>query len=204
MCFSSPKAPVDNSAAIARKQEEERQARIRQGVSSIDSEFSNYNDDFYNKYQNDYLGYYTPQLEEQYGDARKRLTLNLAKTGNLNSQHGIDQSAKLKDYYGTQSSSVTNKALDAANALRGDVDSRKSQLYADARSSADPANAAAAARSVAQSLTPGQPSSPLANVFSDFFNNMGMAGAVSNTTGRKDNTGVRNYGSSKGSYVDYQ
>lgn len=195
MCMGSrPKMPVDNSAQIARQAEEQRQARIAEGTSAIDSAFSGYNDDFYNNYQNDYIGYYTPQLEDQYADARKRLTLQLAKTGNLTSSTGADQFGDLKERYNTQNTMITNQAMDAANALRGNVDARKSQLYADNRSSADPGNAASAAATAAQALQPGMPSSPLANAFADLFSNAGNAAVIGANSRPYQNTGVQNYG----------
>lgn len=197
MCFSSPQVPVDNTAAIARKADEERQGKITQGQSAIDNAFSGYNDAFYKKYQDDYTNNYAPQLTDQYNDARKRLTLQLAKTGNLTSSSGLDQNAKLKNFYDTRTTGMTNEAIQAANNLRANVDSNKSQLYADNRSAADPGNAAALAASSAAALQPGIPASPLANTFSDFFNNLGNATAIYNTNnGGGINTqgnGVTNY-----------
>jgi len=202
MCMSSPKMPVDNSAQIAREEEAKRQARIAEGRSAIDSAFNSYNDDFYNNYQQDYIGYYTPQLDDQYGDARKRLTLQLAKTGNLTSSAGANQMGDLQEYYNQQQTGITNQALNAVNDLRGNIDARKSQLYADNRSAADPGSAAAAAASAAGSLTPSMPQSPLANVFADFFSNLGNSTALYNTSGRQQQTGVQNFntGGSSGSY----
>ncbi len=203
MCTSS-KPPVDNSAAIARQAEAERQARVEQGISSVDSAFTGFNPDFYNKYQSDYTGYYYPQLDDQYSDARKRLTLQLAKTGNLTSSSGINQMGDLQKYYDTQRTGVTNQAIDATNRLRSEVDSRKSQLYADARSSADPGSAASAAASAAQALQPGLPVNPLANTFADFFNNLGSTAAVyaGSNTGQQGGTQIFN--NSGKSYKNYQ
>jgi hypothetical protein len=197
MCVSSPKPPRDNSAEIARQQEAERQARIAQGQSTIDQEFGNFNDDFFNTYQQDYMGYYSPQLEDQYGDARKRLTLQLAKTGNLTSSAGANQLRDLTEYYNTQNTGITNQALDAVNTLRGNIDQRKSQLYADNRAAADPGNAAAAAQAAAVALKPTPPSSPLANTFADFFNNLGNSVAIYNQTRPyQQGQGVQTFGGS--------
>lgn len=199
MCSSKP--PRDNSAEIARQQEAERQARIAQGVSSIDQQFSNFNDDFFNTYQQDYLGYYTPQLEDQYTDARKRLTLQLAKTGNLTSSAGAQQMRDLTEFYNTQNTGITNKALDAVSTLRGNIDARKSQLYADNRAAADPGNAAAAAAAAATGLQPTPPSSPLANTFADFFTNLGNATAIYNQNRPYDaqqGSGVQTFGGNSG------
>lgn len=200
MCGSKPKK--DNSAEIARQEEAKRQARIAIGQSNIDQSFSGFNDDFFNKYQNDYTGYYDPQLNDQYSDAVKRLTLQLAQTGNLTGSTGATQMANLKKYYDTQKLAMTNQALDATNTLRGNIDSRKSALYADNRAAADPGSAASAAASAAQALQPTAPTSPLASVFGDFFNNLGNQAAIQNAQRYSTSTGgVGSFGGRGGSSV---
>lgn len=90
---------------------------------------------------------------------------------------------------------VTNQALTATNALRGNIDTKKSQLYTDNRAAADPGSAASAAASAAQSLQPTAPSNPLANVFSDFFSNIGNLAALNNARSISGQAGgVTTYG----------
>ncbi len=178
MC--GPKPKKDNSAEIARQEEAKRQARIAQGQQGIDQAFAGFDDPFYQNYQNTYSDYYNPQLNDQYGQAVKRLTLQLAQTGNLTGSTGATQLADLKKYYDTQKLAVTNQALDAVNTLRGNIEGKKSQLYADNRAAADPGSAAAAAASAAQYLQPTAPSSPLADVFGNFFSNLGNVAALQN------------------------
>lgn len=191
MCKS--KAKKDNSAEIARQEEAKRQARITQGQQGIDQAFAGFNDDFYNNYQTQYTGYYDPQLNDQYSEAVKRLTLQLAQTGNLTGSTGATQLGDLKKYYDTQKMSMSNQALEAVNTLRGNIDSKKSQLYADNRAAADPGSAAAAAASAAQYLQPTAPSSPLANVFADFFSNLGNVAALKNVQRLTEGTGVQSF-----------
>lgn len=194
MCTSKP--PKDNSAEIARQQEAARQARITEGQSVIDNAFANYNDDFYNNYQQDYLGYYTPQLNDQYNDARKKLTLQLAQTGNLTGKVGADQFADLENFYNQQQLDLTNRAQGATNDLRSNVDSRLSQLYADNRAAADPGSATSAATSAAQALQPSAPTSPLGAVFGNFFSDLGNVAAIQNRnqTYSGQGSGVQSYG----------
>jgi hypothetical protein len=200
MCTSKP--PKDNSAEIAAQKEAERQARITQGQQSIDQSFSGFNDDFYKGYGDQYTGYYNPQLDDQYGDAVKRLTLQLAQTGNLTGSVGANQLADLQKYYDTQKLSVTNRATEATNQLRGNIDNRKSQLYSDNRAAADPGSAASAAASAVQFLQPAAPSSPLANVFGDFFGNLGNVAALKNARTYQQGTGVQQYGGNNSGSVD--
>lgn len=199
MCKSSP--PKDNSAEIARREEEARQARIAQGQANIDQAFGGFNDDFYNKYQDDYLGYYNPQLNDQYDDAVERLTLQLAQTGNLTGSVGARQLADLQKFYDTQKVGITNQALGATNDLRSNIDTRKSQLYTDNRAAADPGNAASAAASAVTALQPAPPSSPLANVFGSFFNDIGNVAAIKNAQQFRQGTGVQSFGGSNNNSV---
>lgn len=197
MCSSSP--PRDNSAEIARQQEAERQARIAEGQGKIDEQFVGFNDDFYNNYQNTHNEYYYPQLDDQYTDARKRLTLQLARTGNLTSSAGANQMGDLQEYYNDQRTGITNQGINAMNDLRANIDATKTQLYNDNRSAADPGSAAAAAASAASNLQPGRPDSPLANVFASFFQSAGNSAQGYNMGSQyRSNTGVQNYNSNTG------
>lgn len=198
MCLSG--TPTDNSAEIARQEEAARQARIDEGISNIDKSFSGFNDDFYNNYQNTYLDYYNPQLNDQYSEAVKRLTTQLAQMGQLTGSVGAKQLADLKSYYDTQKQSVVDQALGATNTLRGNVANQKSQLYSDNRDAADPGNASSAAAAAATALQPTAPSTPLAYVFSDFFSNLGNDLAISNAQKLASGSGVNYYsGGGRGS-----
>ena len=200
MCTSKP--PKDNSAAIARAEEAKRQARITEGQQGIDTAFAGFDDPFYQGYQDQYLGYYNPQIDDQYKDAVKRLTLQLAQTGNLTGSTGAKQLSDLQKNYDTQKLAINNQAQSAVQGLRSNIDQRKSQLYADNRSAADPGAASAAASSAVQYLQPTAPSSPLANVFGDFFSNLGNVAALKNARGYQQGTGVQTYGKTGGNSVD--
>lgn len=200
MCFSSD-PPRDNSAELARQEEAARQRRIAQGVSNIDTAFAGFDQPFYDQYQNDYLNYYNPQLDDQLKDANKKLTLQLAQTGNLTGQVGANQLADLQAYYDQQKQMLATNAANAVKNLRGSVDSRKSALYADNRAAADPGNAASAAASAVTALQPEPPASPLANVFGDFFSNLGNVAAINNIKRYNQGTGVQSYGGGGSSSV---
>lgn len=200
MCL--PKAPKDNSAAIAKAEEAKRQARITEGQQGIDQAFAGFDDPFYQGYQTQYMDYYNPQIDDQYKDAVKRLTLQLAQTGNLTGSTGAKQLSDLRKTYDTQKMAITNNAQNAVQSLRGSIDTKKSQLYADNRAAADPGAASAAASSAVQYLQPAAPSSPLANVFGDFFSNLGNVAAINNARGYQQGTGVKTYGKTGGNSVD--
>lgn len=178
---------------IAREEEAKRQERISAGQAGIDSSFAGYNDDLYNKYQQDYTNTYVPQLDDQYEKARKRLILDLAKTGNATSSAGIGKMGELKSTYDTRKTGISGDAINATNQLRANVDNRKSQLYADNRNAADPGNATSLAYSASTALKPVIPTNPLADSFAEFFNNAGNAAIVSGGFNPKQNGAVQNF-----------
>lgn len=178
MCLSGlfgGSQPQDNSAAIARQQEEARQARINAGRTSIDETFGGFNDDYYNQYRDAYTANYEPQLTDQYRRAYERATLGLAGSGNLNSSAGAGVLGDLARELARQRTQMANNAQGAANDLRGRVESTRGQLYDQNRASADPSATATLATTQAESLRAPQVFSPLANVFADLINNAGSA-----------------------------
>lgn len=170
--------PPDNSAEIARRDEEARQARITAGRTSIDQSLAGFNDDYYNRYRDTYVANYQPQLEEQYRRAYERATLGLAGSGNLNSSQGANVLADLTREYKRQGGVISNNAVDAANALRGKVETTRGNLYDQNRAAADPSSAAALAQAQAETLQAPQSFSPLADVFANLLNSAGTVVAL--------------------------
>lgn len=168
MCFSKP--PQDNSAEIARQQELERQQRIQQGRASIDEAFSVFTPEYFDKYQQDYLGYYNPQVDEKYEDTQSKLRYNLARAGTLDSTPGLNAFGDLADAYTDQRRAVQSDALDASNKIRTSVEQNKSDLYAQNTAAADPSLAAIQAVGRAGSLQTAPSYSPIGDIFSGLAN----------------------------------
>lgn len=173
MCFGGGSVPHDNSAELARAEEAARQARIKTGQEAIDNSFGAFDDNFYNKISTDYKNYYNPQLDSQYTDAMKNLTLKLASSGNLTSSYGADAMAKLRQKYAEQQGYVADQALAAANNLRTSVASTKNQLYSQNQTAADPSLASEQAIAATANLQAPQTFSPLGDLFSSFLSNVG-------------------------------
>lgn len=169
MCLT-PSVPQDNSGAQAQQAEAARQANIRNAQSGIDSAFSGFNDDYFNKYQKSYTDAYNPLVDQQYNDARKATSLALARSGNLSSSYGADELAKLDAADQTQLANVASNATTATNALKSNVQSNKSNLYSLAQTAGDPGTAAAQAPAVASTLDTPVAVSPLGDLFSSFTN----------------------------------
>lgn len=162
----------DPSAAMEMR-ELERQHKVGLGKIGIDKAFSNFDDDYYSGYQNDYTGYYFPQLDRQYGDVVDKLTATLAGRGILESSVGATKFANLARDHAEARTNIQNEAIDASNKLRGQVENAKSNLYSLNEASADPQAVNAQAIGQATALVAPPTYSPLGQVFANVFDSFG-------------------------------
>lgn len=172
MCLN-PSIPKDNSAEIARQQEEARQARIRSGQSQIDQTFSQFGDPYFAERQQAYTDYYTPQLDDQYQKAYKNLVYSLGRSGNLNAGTGATQLGDLKKRYETNLTDIGGRAVGFADQSRAEIEAAKNELYQQNRAAADPSAAASSAAARAGILSSAPQFSPLADIFGDVASNAG-------------------------------
>lgn len=157
----------DNGAAeAARKQEEERQAQIKQGMASIDSAFSPFNDDYFSGKSKAYSNYYLPQLQQQFDDANSALRLQLSASGLGNSSAGAFGTARLAKEYADRQADIAAKAGDYAGSARQSVQDMRNQLTSQLNATSDAGAAAQAAQSQAYASM-NRPNSfePLGNAF---------------------------------------
>lgn len=182
MClFGSKDVPQDNSAAIARQQEQERQARIAQGETAIDDAFSRFDDPFFSQFTDSYLNYYQPQLQQQFGNATDDLRLAFARKGNLNGTAASDNYKDLANTFVDASNNLSSKALAATNDLKSDVNTRRNNLSTLNATSADPSAVARQAVSSAGAVQETPTFSPLANIFAGVVD-----GYAANQAGRQN------------------
>ncbi|HEY1139943.1 MAG TPA: hypothetical protein VGE88_07020 [Lysobacter sp.] len=157
----------DDGSAEARKREQQREARIRQGMSAIDQNFKAFDDNFFNQRRDAYVAYATPQLNEQYDDAVTRLTAALSRSGALQSSEAAKRQGRLARDFQTQRQGLIDKGTELATQGRTDLENARSALVTDLYATADPAAAAAGAQARAKiaSQTPGY--TPLGQLFQD-------------------------------------
>jgi len=172
MCFSNSAADQANALALKQyqdqvKKEQERKANIKAGRKQIDTAFSGFDDAYYGGYKQNYLDFYNPQLDKQFGDTNRSLTYKLADRGILESSVGAESLSDLFKRYSDEKSNVTGAATDAANKLRSQVEDTKSNLYALNESASDPATTAAAAMGQASAIAAPQSYTPITGVFAD-------------------------------------
>ncbi len=169
MCiFSSPK---DNSAQVARDAEAERQGRITEGTSSINSAFSGFDDSFFGNIEQSANDFFSPRIDRQFDDTRETLIKNLARQGNLNASTGATQLADLDTSGREQRVSFADKARGFATDARADVENNRNNLLLQLQASADPAAAAAAAAGQARVLSAPPSFDLIGDLFTKFANN---------------------------------
>lgn len=162
MCFRGPK---DRSAEIARAEEARRQERIQAGTAEIDKAFSSFDDGYFNNISKDYLDTYTPQLEDQFQDARRKLILSLGRNGIMTSSAGAREAAKQQEQYQRQKMHLAESGVNAARTARSNVEQNRSSLRSQLEGGAGVGSVAATAAAQAQAMTAPPVYSPLAEVF---------------------------------------
>lgn len=205
MCYPSQH---DNSAAEqARRAEQQRQAAINAGTAKVNDVFSKFDDDYYAGIERASNDYYLPQVEDQYEDARKKLVLQLGRTGRIDGSSGARELGELDERYQTQRADIANRGVTAANEYRGKVEQNRSDVLSQLYASADPSAAATTAAARAESLTAPPAFSALGNLFGDLVRQGGTALAVEkNRLGPGYKTGLFNRpargGNDSVTYVD--
>lgn len=170
------------AADAARAEEMRRQAAIREGTEKVNSLFDGqFNDDFYGQRRQAYLGYATPQLEDQYADAVKQLTFALDRTGTADSSIRAAKMGDLQKLYDTNKRAVSDTALNYENDARNNVEQARSSLISQLNATADVGGTVNAANSRAAALSAQQGYSPLGQMFSAFTNALGTQAANERT-----------------------
>ncbi len=161
-----------DTAARLDVREVNRQQDITTGKGKIDKAFQQFTPDYYNNFGKSYTNFYSPQLNDQYAQARGKLTAALAGKGTLESTAGIGMEGRLAKERDTAATTIGNEAQDAKNKLRSNVERGKSDLYALNESSADPQAINNRAIGEATALVAPPAFSPLGQVFGQFLGNV--------------------------------
>lgn len=167
-----------NEAALARKEEQERQERIRTGTKKVDTIFkNNFGDAFFDARRDAYTGYANPQLEDQYGDANKQLTFALDRGGLLNSSARGEKAGDLQKLYDLNKQEIADKGLSYSTQAKSSVEDARGNLISTLNATGDAEGAANAALTRATVLSEPAAYSPLGQLFGDFTNTLGIQAA---------------------------
>jgi hypothetical protein len=137
-------ARAQQRAAAQRQYADGRSAAIGNAQDQINAAFGGFNDDFFNRFAEDFRSYYTPQLSRSFDDATKRVTFGLARTGNLDSSAAADAYGRLAEQRAGAEADIAAGARDTANRFRSDIDNQRRALQSEvfsALSLAPPMNA---------------------------------------------------------------
>jgi hypothetical protein len=157
-------------AGQAAAQEEARQAKIRQGTTSINQAFSGYTPEFYQQRQQAYVDYAMPQLADQYNTAKNQVGFNLANRSLLGSSAGQSQWSDLSKTMSQAKQNISDSGRAQAQQLEKDVNAAKDTQLSNLYQSADPASAAAGATATAASFSQPSTFQAISNQFSGLLN----------------------------------
>jgi hypothetical protein len=167
-----------NEAKLARKDEKQRQARIREGTTRVNGIFDGqFNDGFFNNQRKAYLDYAAPQVNDQYGNAQKELTFALTRAGLLDSSVRGQKVGELQKQYDLQNQKVADDALSYATKARTGVEDARSNLITTLNATGDAEGAASSALARSASLSQPAAYSPLTQLFSAFTSGLGQQAA---------------------------
>jgi hypothetical protein len=185
MC-GSPK--VDNSAlefqqaeaARARAEEDARKARIAEGMQQISTIFDGDGGDnlglqpVLDQRRTAMEGFYVPQLETQYSDAKDDLKFALARSGQSNSSTAGKKSGELSQAFALNRADLDSQIQGDIAATRSRMNQQRQSLESALRSSGDATastnNALAAATTFRQEVPA---LNPIGNVFAGLAQGIG-------------------------------
>ncbi len=168
-----------NEAALARQDEQERQARIREGTTKINDTFNGqFTDDFFKNRAKAFVDYASPQLEDQYSKAQRELTFALTRSGLLDSSVRGEKAAELQKEYDTNRRSIADQGLAFSNEARNAVEGARGDLISMLNVTGDAQGAANSAISRASALSAPGTFSPIGQMFANFTNALGTQAAL--------------------------
>jgi hypothetical protein len=126
--FEQQLADQKTQADEARRISAEKQNRLREGMANIQSGFAPYDENYFNQFSQKYLDNYTPQLDDQYEQAKKQLAFGLSRSGISQSQAAGEEMAKLEKAYGLKRQDMISGAKNYANNARTQIENQRSQL----------------------------------------------------------------------------
>lgn len=187
-----------NEAAKARSEEQQRQSRIREGTTRVNSIFDGqFNEPYFEGRKQAYIDYANPQIEDQYGDAQKELTFSLARSGLLDSSVRGQKAGELQKRYDLTKQEVADKALAYSGEAKSAVEDARSNLIGTLNATGDAEGAASGAINRASALSKPAAFSPLSQLFADFTAGLGTQAALEKAnyysggqTGSRYNTGL--------------
>lgn len=157
-----------DAAAQARKEQQEREGRIKTGMGQIDEAFKGFTPGFYDRRQQDYINYATPDVNQQFVEQNKHLGTGLGSKGLLVSSTAQNMHTSLNNELKKQQRGVADAGLNQAQQLQSGVNNAKMNLVSQLQSTADPASASRAALTSASQFSAPSAFAPVGNLFGNW------------------------------------
>lgn len=161
MCFGGG----DSASGDSRALEEERKARINQGMSRIDETFAPFNAGYYSDYEGKYRDMAMPDINQQYRDALQKTRYGLARTGNLNSTGATTAYRDLNTRNDQARLKVSDDARAASANQRQAVEGSRQNLTSQLSATENPSAVAQSAVNQAALLSRPPTYSPITDAF---------------------------------------
>lgn len=158
----------DSGAAESRRLEDERNARINEGMSSIDKTYGDFNDDYYGLFEKQAYDLQRPDLNRNYRKATDDATYGLARSGMARSSAAANLFGDLKERYGQADLKARDDARSLASERRQQVEGSRNNMVAQLNATANPQAVAQSSIAQAKTLTAPPVYSPITNAFADF------------------------------------
>lgn len=163
------------------------QKALREGLFTSVSEKRGFDDQFFQDRHDAFMGFYQPQLDEQFGDAKDQLTYALARAGTLNSTLAADKQADLMSKYDVQRASLLSQADADVADTKTRLNQEKSALVAQLNATGDADRVSNEALSRTQQLYQQKPNY---NALGDVF--AGAAAGIGNYFNARNDTQLYN------------
>lgn len=168
-----------NEAALARAEEQQRQQRIREGTTRVNSIFDGqFDDGYFDQQRQRYIDYAMPQLDDQRGKASKELLFAMDRSGQTEGSTRADLAGELQKRYDLQGQKVRDDALAYGTNARTQVEGARSDLIAMLNATGDAEGASSSAIARAAALSQPAAYSPIGNLFADFTGALGTQAAA--------------------------
>lgn len=158
---------ADQYAQEQRDAEQQRKGRISSGMTLINKNFKQFDDQFFDKQNQAYLNYAMPQLNQQYNGAYHNLGYALARQGINQSSEGNRRYGDLSGDYQLQRQGVVDHAREVTQNARRSIEDARSGVIADLYATADPAAANNASLSRSAYLSQQPAFSPIGTLFAN-------------------------------------
>lgn len=165
-------------AAAAAKQQ-----AIDEATGAVNSGFAGFDDGYFDSFTQDYLGYYTPKIEQSAADARREAQFELARRGTLDSTAAAGVYERLAQKQAEEQARIAREAAQAANNLRSSVNTSRTNLLEQAVNSGGQGDFISLAEEAAGGIQPAA-FQPLGDVFGDIMADGAAGGAQQKTNER--------------------